>query len=70
MPPLNRRFRTGAAAASLEVDVDNTDARRLYERLGYTVVAPHEHRWRAEGPVSGAVIREGKSETWAMRTQL
>jgi len=32
---------------SLDVEVENASARRLYERLSYLVVGPHKHRWVA-----------------------
>jgi len=60
----------GATMASLDVEVANTAARRLYERLGYAVVGPHRHHWRALDPASGEIAAEGDSETWAMRKAL
>ncbi|WP_158228155.1 GNAT family N-acetyltransferase [Pseudonocardia sp. MH-G8] len=60
----------GASAASLDVDLTNTAARRLYERLGYEVVGPHAHRWVARDLETGAVTAEGVAGTWLMRCRL
>jgi ribosomal protein S18 acetylase RimI-like enzyme len=60
----------GARAASLDVEVANVDARRLYERLGYEVVGPHRHHWKSTDPATGLVVAEGDSDTWAMRKRL
>ncbi len=61
---------SGAPAVAPDVEVSNVDARRLYERLGYAVVGPHRHHWRAIDPATGQVVREGESDTWAMRKTL
>jgi ribosomal protein S18 acetylase RimI-like enzyme len=60
----------GAPAATLDVDVVNMAALRLYERLGYRVVGPHRHHWRSMDPATGALLAEGDSDTWAMRKTL
>jgi ribosomal protein S18 acetylase RimI-like enzyme len=63
------RFR-GSRAASLDVDVTNVGARRLYERLGYVVLRPHEHHWVARDRETTAVIAHGTADTWLMRCSL
>jgi ribosomal protein S18 acetylase RimI-like enzyme len=60
----------GCAEAALDVEVINTAARRLYERLGYYVVRPHVHTWRSVDPGTGEVIAHGQADTWAMRKLL
>jgi ribosomal protein S18 acetylase RimI-like enzyme len=60
----------GARATSLDVDVTNGGARRLYERLGYVIVGPHEHRWVARDSETAAVKAEGTADTWLMRCAL
>jgi ribosomal protein S18 acetylase RimI-like enzyme len=60
----------GAPMASLDVEATNADARRLYERLGYAVVGPHRHHWRALDPTTGEVVAEGDSDPWRMRKPL
>ncbi|MBQ1048145.1 GNAT family N-acetyltransferase [Micromonospora sp. C51] len=60
----------GAAAMSLDVDVDDVAAIAFYQRLGYVVVRPHQHRWRALDPRTGAVTGEGTVSTWIMRRHL
>jgi ribosomal protein S18 acetylase RimI-like enzyme len=62
--------RSGAQQSSLDVEVENVDARRLYERLGYEVVGRHRHHWRSIDPATGSVVAEGDSDTWAMRKRL
>lgn len=62
--------RRGAAQVSLDVERANSEARRLYERLGYVIIQQHEHRWRSVDPVSGAVLASGTSDTWIMRKEL
>jgi ribosomal protein S18 acetylase RimI-like enzyme len=63
------RYR-GARATSLDVDVTNAGARRLYERLGYVVVGPHKHHWVARDSEAAAVIAQGTADTWLMRCAL
>ncbi len=65
-----RCIQGGATAASLDVDVDNVHAQRLYLRLGYEIVGPHQHRWRSFDPDTRALVAEGTSETWIMRKRL
>ncbi|QYN35314.1 GNAT family N-acetyltransferase [Pseudonocardia sp. DSM 110487] len=59
----------GHELVSLDVDLENVAARRLYERLGYEVVGRHEHRWVARDR-SGRVTGEGTADTWLMRCGL
>jgi len=59
----------GASYASLDVDVANVESRRLYERLGYVVLGPHEHGWVARD-VSGEITGRGAADTWLMRCNL
>ena len=66
----DRCRRRGATQASLDVEVTNLGARRLYERLGYVVIGPHRHHWQSLDPATAAVVVEGESETWAMRKPL
>lgn len=65
-----RCLAAGANAASLDVDVDNPDALRLYERLGYRIVRRHVHHWRDLEPKTGAVRSEGDTDTWLLRKRL
>ncbi|HWS34365.1 MAG TPA: GNAT family N-acetyltransferase [Actinoplanes sp.] len=44
----------GYAEITLEVEVDNAGAIRLYRRLGFTMTGPHQHFWYF-GEVSGSV---------------
>ncbi|MEE6261111.1 GNAT family N-acetyltransferase [Plantactinospora sonchi] len=60
----------GADMMSLDVDVDDDAAVRFYERLGYVIVRPHEHHWRAIDPRTGGITGEGTAATWIMRRQL
>lgn len=60
----------GATSASLDVDVDNHQARRLYERLGYQVLGPHKHHWTARDINSEQIIAQGDADTWLMRCRL
>ncbi|WBB46793.1 GNAT family N-acetyltransferase [Verrucosispora sp. WMMA2044] len=60
----------GAEAMSLDVDVDDEAAVSFYARLGYVIVGPHRHRWRAIDPGTGAVTAEGTASTWIMRRRL
>ncbi|GIJ35358.1 hypothetical protein Vse01_45060 [Micromonospora sediminimaris] len=60
----------GADAMSLDVDVDDEAAVSFYQRLGYVIVRPHQHRWRAVDPRTGAVTGEGTAPTWIMRRHL
>ncbi|WBB94590.1 GNAT family N-acetyltransferase [Verrucosispora sp. WMMC514] len=60
----------GADAMSLDVDVDDEAAVSFYARLGYVIVRPHRHRWRAIDPGTGAVTAEGTASTWIMRRRL
>ncbi|MFF5214592.1 hypothetical protein [Micromonospora sp. NPDC000442] len=60
----------GADAMSLDVDVDDEAAVSFYEGLGYVIVRPHQHRWRAVDPRTGAVTGEGTASTWIMRRHL
>lgn len=62
--------RRGAAQVSLDVERANTEARRLYERLGYVIIQQHEHHWRSIAPFSGAILAAGTSDTWIMRKEL
>jgi ribosomal protein S18 acetylase RimI-like enzyme len=59
----------GASHASLDIDVVNVNARRLYERLGYVVLGPHEHSWVARDE-SGEITGRGSADTWLMRCNL
>jgi len=59
----------GFQFTSLDVDVENAAARRLYERMGYVVVGPHKHRWVARDQ-SGAVTAQGTADTSLMRCRL
>lgn len=60
----------GADHTSLDVDIGDTRAITFYQVLGYTVVRPHQHRWRALDPRTGAVINEGTAPTLIMRRPL
>lgn len=60
----------GASHASLDVDIDNLGALRLYERLGYRIVGPHQHHWRTIDHDSGEVLAQGAAATWLMRATL
>ncbi|MEV2238356.1 GNAT family N-acetyltransferase [Micromonospora sp. NPDC049891] len=60
----------GAEAMSLDVDVDDEAAVSFYARLGYVIVRPHQHHWRAIDPRTGAVTGDGTVATWIMRRQL
>ncbi|MFB9849343.1 GNAT family N-acetyltransferase [Micromonospora andamanensis] len=60
----------GADAMSLDVDVDDEPAASFYARLGYVIVRPHQHHWRAIDPRTGAVTGDGTVATWIMRRQL
>jgi ribosomal protein S18 acetylase RimI-like enzyme len=62
--------RHGAGHLSLDVDVDEAGAIAFYTALGYFVVRPHRHRWRALDPRTGSVIREGTAPTLIMRRAL
>ena len=42
----------GATEMCLEVETVNTDAIRLYQRIGFYVAGPHRHVWR-DGATSG-----------------
>ena len=59
----------GHEAVSLDVDVENVAARRLYERLGYDLVGPHLHRWAARDR-AGRITGQGTADTWLMRCRL
>jgi ribosomal protein S18 acetylase RimI-like enzyme len=59
----------GFQFTSLDADAANARARRLYERLGYVVVGPHEHRWVARNQ-SGAITAQGFADTSLMRCRL
>jgi ribosomal protein S18 acetylase RimI-like enzyme len=59
----------GFQFTSLDVDVENVAAQRLYERMGYVVVGPHKHRWVARDQ-SGAVTAQGAADTSLMRCRL
>ena len=61
---LRRRFRY----ATLNVGRDNPNAQRLYERLGYRVVAPEEGRWSYED--DHGVRREVHEPAWRMEKAL
>ena len=54
----------------MDVEVTNVSARRLYQRLGYTVVARHDHHWIARHSTTDTIIATGTSDTWLMRAML
>ena len=60
----------GAGHMSLDVDIDEAGAITFYEVLGYTVVRPHQHHWRALDPRTGVLIGEGTAPTLIMRRPL
>jgi ribosomal protein S18 acetylase RimI-like enzyme len=60
----------GAGHMSLDADIDEAGAIAFYQVLGYTVVRPHQHHWRALDPRTGAVIDEGTAPTLIMRRPL
>jgi ribosomal protein S18 acetylase RimI-like enzyme len=57
---IERRF----SYATLNVGRDNPKAQRLYERLGYRVVAPEPGRWSYED--ENGVLREVHEPAWRM----
>jgi GNAT superfamily N-acetyltransferase len=62
--------RRGADCLSLDVDTDDDAASSFYAALGYTVIRPHQHRWRSLDPRTGAVLNEGTVPTLIMRRSL
>ncbi|MEU8661420.1 GNAT family N-acetyltransferase [Actinoplanes philippinensis] len=55
----------GFAEVSLEVEVGNAGAIRLYHRLGFVTVGPHRHVWRS-GSATGStdvLIMHGRAAT-------
>jgi ribosomal protein S18 acetylase RimI-like enzyme len=62
---LNKR---GFSYATLNVGRDNPKAKRLYERLGYRVIAPESGRWYYED--EDGVRREVYEPAWRMEKAL
>jgi ribosomal protein S18 acetylase RimI-like enzyme len=58
----------GFSYATLNVGRDNRKARRLYERLGYRVVAPENGRWYYED--ENGIRREVYEPAWRMEKAL
>jgi ribosomal protein S18 acetylase RimI-like enzyme len=46
----------GLSWATLSVEVDNHDARAVYERLGYEICGEGEESWQKTGPAGRAVL--------------
>jgi ribosomal protein S18 acetylase RimI-like enzyme len=58
----------GYRLTTLNVARDNPDARRLYERMGYRVVAPEPGRWRYRDHLGR--MREVNEPSWRMEKAL
>ena len=58
----------GFALTELDVDKDNPDAQRLYERLGYGVVGEDRSRWTYVDDSGRTVVVE--DDEWVLRKEL
>jgi ribosomal protein S18 acetylase RimI-like enzyme len=64
----NDLVQRGFRLTTLNVARDNPDARRLYERMGYRVVAPEPGRWRYRD--HNGRIQEVNEPSWRMEKAL
>src|SRR5690348_1861076 len=53
----------GAAAMSLDTDVNASSTVAFYQHLGYRMIRAHEHHWRSLDPHTGAVTATGTAPT-------
>lgn len=60
--------RRGLSVIALEVEKDNPDARRLYERLGYSIVGERDEVWPE--PDATGKLHEVAHPCWLMRKHL
>ena len=58
----------GAGESQLSVEKSNTDAERLYERLGYRISGETIETWPA--PMSDGTVRPVDHPSWVMRQKL